>query len=79
MYPLGYPPPILTIHGDKDKFVHYNHAIRLHQALAQAGVPNQLYTVSGAAHGGYSKHQKQEIYTTIKRFLIKQGIIRDAS
>ncbi|MEH2195461.1 MAG: alpha/beta hydrolase [Nostoc sp.] len=68
-------PSILTIHGEKDTFVPYSHATRLHQALRNIGVTNQLYTVRGAEHGGYSKAQKKEIYTVIKMFLTKQGII----
>ncbi|MDZ7961363.1 MAG: hypothetical protein RMY34_26365 [Aulosira sp. DedQUE10] len=32
-------------------------------------------TVRGAEHGGYSKVQKREIYSVIKKFLQKQGVI----
>lgn len=56
-------------------FLSYNQAIRLHQALHQAGVVNQLFTVRGAEHGDYSKAQKKQIYANIKAFLIKQGVI----
>ncbi|WP_199332825.1 alpha/beta hydrolase [Nostoc sp. FACHB-190] len=70
-------PPILTIHGEKDNFVPYSHAVRLHQALRQAGTVNQLFTVKGAEHGGFSKAQKRRIYAAIKTFLIKQGVIRN--
>ena len=38
-------PPILTIHGDADPIVPHSHAIRLHQALDEVGVPNKLFTV----------------------------------
>jgi acetyl esterase/lipase len=69
-------PPILTIHGEKDTFVPYSHAIRLHQALRQAGTINQLFTVKGAEHGGFSKVQKRQIYATIKVFLSKRNIIK---
>ncbi|MCW5312949.1 alpha/beta hydrolase fold domain-containing protein [Nostoc sp. KVJ3] len=65
-------PPILTIHGEKDTFVPYSQATRFHQVLDNAGVINQLYTVRGAEHGGYSKVQKREIYTAIKIFLKRQ-------
>lgn len=68
-------PPILTIHGEKDNFVPYSHAIRLHQALRQAGTVNQLFTVKGAEHGSFSKAQKKQIYANIKLFLKKQGVI----
>ena len=77
--PLNYVrpglPPILTIHGDKDAFVPYDHGVRLHKALDEAGVVNQLYPVKGGKHGGYTKEQKQEIYGVIKDFLKNQGLI----
>lgn len=68
-------PPILTIHGDKDTFVPYAHAVKLHEKLDQAGVTNQLFSVRGAAHGGFTNQQKQQIYATIKEFLIKHQLI----
>ena len=34
-------PPILTIHGDADSIVPYQHSVRLHEALEKAGVSNQ--------------------------------------
>ncbi|MEM9923313.1 MAG: alpha/beta hydrolase [Cyanobacteria bacterium P01_D01_bin.50] len=68
-------PPILTIHGDRDTFVPYTHAVRLHQKLDKIGIPNQLFSVRGAAHGGFTKQQKQQIYATIKEFLIEHQLI----
>lgn len=68
-------PPILTIHGDKDTFVPYTHAVKLHQKLDKIGVTNKLFSVRGAAHGGFSKQQKQQIYTTIKEFLMQHKLI----
>ena len=47
-------PPILTIHGNNDTIVPYEHGVRLHQALDEAGVPNQLITIDGGGHGGFS-------------------------
>ncbi|MEM7554556.1 MAG: alpha/beta hydrolase [Cyanobacteria bacterium P01_A01_bin.84] len=69
-------PPIMTIHGEKDTFVPYSHGTRLHELLGKAGTVNQLFTVKGAAHGGFSKGQKAQIYTAIKVFLTQQGIIK---
>ena len=34
-------PPVLTVHGDADPIVPYSHGVRLHQALDEAGVPNE--------------------------------------
>ena len=44
-------PPILTLHGDADKTVPYEHGADLTRALKNAGADAQLITVSGAGHG----------------------------
>jgi len=62
-------PPILTIHGDHDELVPYSQAVRLHQALDEAGVVNELYTVPGGNHGGFSPEEMQKIWATIRQFL----------
>jgi len=62
-------PPIITIHGDKDSLVPYEQAVRLHKALDAAKVPNQLYTVPGADHGGYTFEQNQKAWAAIREFL----------
>lgn len=62
-------PPVLTIHGDADPIVPYNHAVRLHAALDEAGVPNQLITVPGGGHGGFSTDENIRIYAAIREFL----------
>ena len=67
-------PPILTVHGDNDKVVPYQHAVRLHAALAKAGVANQLLTIPGGGHGGFTPEQRGSIYTTIKAFLAQHGL-----
>ena len=67
-------PPILTIHGDADPTVPYNHAVRLHHALSGAGVDNQLLTIPGGKHGGFTPDERTRIYTTIREFLAKHGL-----
>ena len=62
-------PPILTIHGDKDGVVPYNHATRLHEALDKAQVPNQLLTIKGGGHGGFSQGDYVKTYESIWAFL----------
>ena len=62
-------PPIITIHGDKDSLVPYEQAVRLHKALDAAKVPNQLCTVPGADHGGYTFEQNQKAWAAIREFL----------
>jgi len=60
-------PPIFTNNGDKDPI--YPQAVRFHQALTQAGVPNQLYTVRRGGHGGYSHEQNIELFNALRGFL----------
>jgi acetyl esterase/lipase len=67
-------PPVLTIHGDADPVVPYSHAVRLHQALDKAGVPNQLLTVPGGKHGGFPGAEVQRAFQTIREFLIANKI-----
>lgn len=69
-------PPILTIHGDADPTVPYSHATRLHDALNQAGVPNQLLTISGGKHGGFTREETLKIFTTIQQFLQKHNLVK---
>jgi acetyl esterase/lipase len=68
-------PPILTIHGDADTTVPYDHAVRLHQALAKAGVPNQLLTIPGGKHGNFTPQERSRIFTAIHEFLKQNGLI----
>jgi len=43
-------PPILIMHGDKDKTVTYKHSEELYKALQKAGVPSKLVTVKNGEH-----------------------------
>ncbi len=76
--PLGYVrpglPPVLTVHGDSDVKVPYDHAVRLHKALAAANVPNRLVTVPNAAHGGFTAEARTKIYLAIREFLSQHGL-----
>lgn len=69
-------PPILTIHGDADPTVPYSHAVRLHEALNKVGVPNQLHTVPGGKHGGFTREETQKIFTVIREFLTKHNLMK---
>jgi acetyl esterase/lipase len=77
--PLSYVrvglPPVLTIHGDADPTVPYSHAVRLHDALDEAGVPNQLHTVPGGGHGNFTVEEYQAAYEVIRKFLKEQGLL----
>jgi len=67
-------PPIITIHGDADPTVPYTHAVRLQEALNKAGVPNQLVTIPGGKHGGFSHDQTVRAYSAIREFLSKHNL-----
>ncbi len=62
-------PPIITIHGDKDALVPYEQSVHLHKALDAANVPNQLFTVPGANHGGFTYEQNQKAWAAVRQFL----------
>jgi acetyl esterase/lipase len=72
-------PPILTIHGDADPTVPYQHAVRLHEALDKAKVPNELLTIPGGKHGGFTNEETLKIQKTIDEFLTKYGILTGTS
>jgi len=69
-------PAILTIHGDADWVAPYNQAVRLHKALDEAKVPNQLLTIPGGAHGGFKRDEFIRIYATIRKFLQERRIAK---
>ncbi len=62
-------PPIITIHGTKDTLVPYEQSVRLHKALDSAKVTNELFTVPGAGHGGFTYEQNQKSWAEIRKFL----------
>jgi len=67
-------PPVLTIHGDADTVVPYQHAVRLHEALSKVGATNQLLTIPGGKHGGFTSEERTKIFSTIREFLAKNGL-----
>jgi acetyl esterase/lipase len=70
-------PPILTIHGDADPTVPYTQSVRLHKALADAGVPNDLMTMAGGKHGFNccTPAQRVQAYEKIREFLVRQHVL----
>jgi acetyl esterase/lipase len=68
-------PPVLTIHGDKDPYVPYSHAVRLHEALDKAKVPNRLVTVKGGGHGDFNRSQMSDVYAAIFAFFEEHGLM----
>lgn len=76
--PLNYvnknTPPVITLHGDKDSVVPYEHGKRLHEELDKVGVKNKLHTVKGGDHGMFTKQQYVEAFAEVWPFLEAHGI-----
>jgi dipeptidyl aminopeptidase/acylaminoacyl peptidase len=46
----------------------------MHEALNKAGVANQLHTVPGGKHGGFSREERLKIFEVIHGFLKKHNL-----
>jgi acetyl esterase/lipase len=68
-------PPILSIHGNQDSVVPYDHSVRLHKNLTAAGVPNELVTIKRGGHGQFSDEQSEFAYGKLYAFLREHGLI----
>jgi acetyl esterase/lipase len=77
--PLAYVrpglPPIITLQGDKDNEVPYQDGVRLHEALDKARVPNQLVTIPGGGHLGWSCDENLRGQQAVFQFLHEHGIL----
>ena len=67
-------PPVISIHGDADPTVPYSHGVRLHEQLKKMKVLEELVTIPGGAHGGFSRPQNERAFQRIKAFLATLGI-----
>jgi len=68
-------PPIMLIHGDADPIVPYSHAVRLHEALDEAGVRNLLVTVPGGGHVLFERQEIAKVYWLIRELLTREGLM----
>jgi acetyl esterase/lipase len=66
-------PPVLIVHGDSDRTVPFSHAQRLHHALDDAGVANELVVIPGGDHGPASAAEADSIWAAIRRFLTERN------
>jgi len=64
--------PILTLHGDADPTVPYEHGTKLTKALVDAGAKAEMITVPGGKHG-FPKETLDELYPRIFAFLKDQA------
>ena len=69
-------PPIISIHGDKDDVVPYQHATRLHDALTKAGDISKLVTVKGGGHGMFAQSDYVMAFAEIWKFLKENKVIQ---
>jgi fermentation-respiration switch protein FrsA (DUF1100 family) len=75
-YVRPHGPAVLTVHGDADPVVPYDHALRLAKALDVAGVPNRLLTIPGGKHGDFGGNDMVRSVRVVRQFLTKRGILR---
>jgi acetyl esterase/lipase len=62
-------PPVISIHGDADPLVPYQHSVRLQDALQKAGVAHELVTIPGGGHGNFPTDQWQRAFAAVEKFL----------
>jgi acetyl esterase/lipase len=67
-------PPILTVHGDADATVPYEHGTRLTRMLREQGADAELLAVRGGGHG-FPPEKQKEIYVDVFAFLKRHGIL----
>jgi len=68
-------PPVISIQGDQDPTVPYDHSVRLQEALKKVAVDGELITIPGGKHGGFTRAENQRAYAAIKAFLTKHGLM----
>jgi acetyl esterase/lipase len=69
-------PPILTIHGNADPTVPYQHGVRLHEALTKAGAVSSFHTIPGGEHGGFTSNETLKAYVVIQQFLRQHNLLK---
>ncbi|MBI2688715.1 MAG: alpha/beta hydrolase [Acidobacteria bacterium] len=67
-------PPILTIHGDADATVPYEHGVNITKALTEAGAHAEMIPVPKGQHG-FPKETSDQLYPKIFEFLKKHGVM----
>lgn len=68
-------PPILTLHGDADQTVPYEHGLQITKTLVDAGAKAEMISVHLGAHG-FPKEKLDELYPQIFAFLQRNGVLR---
>ncbi|MBI3210162.1 MAG: alpha/beta hydrolase [Candidatus Solibacter usitatus] len=68
-------PPILTLHGDADPTVPYEHGVMLTKALTKAKARTEMISVPKGRHG-FPKEKLDELYPQIFAFLQRHGVTK---
>jgi acetyl esterase/lipase len=67
-------PPTISIHGDADPTVPYTQSVRLHEALKSTHVKEQMITIPGGKHGGFTRAENERAFAAIEAFLKSQNL-----
>lgn len=67
-------PPVLTIHGDADPTVPYEHGVDLTKELRNAGNDAEMIPIRQGGHGNFTPAQFADIYVQIFEFLARRKI-----
>jgi acetyl esterase/lipase len=62
-------PPIISIHGDKDRNHPFSQSKQLHEALDKAAIPNELVKIAGKKHGNFTAKEMDHAFSRIWAFL----------
>jgi acetyl esterase/lipase len=68
-------PPVLSIHGDADPVVPYEHSVDLTKELRTAGADAELLVVRQGEHGNFPPEETARLWQQIWTFLAKRKII----
>ena len=68
-------PPILTIHGNADETVPYEHGVSLTKALRDVGGDAEMINVPYGTHG-FPMEKMNELYVQVFQFLKKRRIMK---
>lgn len=74
-YVTSSDPPVLTVHGDLDRAVPFNQAIRIDTALRRFGVPSYFVTVKGGGHGDFGTAADDRVKAFFDRYLRGQNVV----
>ncbi len=67
-------PPVLTLHGDADATVPYQHGVNITKALTEAGAKAEMISVPKGIHG-FPKETQDQLYPKIFEFLKTHGVM----